>query len=384
MKILPKYLSEDKKTQEYYIKLIEKDKPLVPLSRYKSSKENVYLLNTKCGHSYWQLPGNSYKKNRDCPICSKNRKDPRTKSIETFKNEIYEKNPSLEITGDYINAHTPLHCKCLICGNEWDKTPNALLNYYNCNKCIGKYRYTPKEFLEKFLKIGNSNIELLEDYFNADTNILCKCKLCGKEWKKSPYDILNGSGCGDCFRKQSGIDRRKSHNKFILEMKMINPDVEILGTYITCKDNIETKCLLCGNIWNSLPSNLLRGSGCPKCVSSFGEIKVKEFLDKYNVNYRTRKTYEDLLGIHNGLLSYDFYLPKYNLLIEVQGEQHESPQELFGGEFAFKKQQEHDKRKREYAQFHDIDLLEIWYYDIDNIDQILKEKLNLETVETAG
>ena len=46
-------------------------------------------------------------------------------------------------------------------------------------------------------------------------------------------------------------------------------------------------------------------------------------------------------------------------------------------------QQEHDKRKREYAESHGYDLLEIWYFQKDNIEQILSKALHL-SVETAG
>ena len=94
-----------------------------------------------------------------------------------------------------------------------------------------------------------------------------------------------------------------------------------------------------------------------------------------------------MLGVNGKKLSYDFYLPQYNLLIEFQGEQHEQPIEHFGGEEQFKIQQEHDRRKREYAKLHNINLLEIWYYDINNIKKILTETLNnlkLKTVETTG
>lgn len=44
----------------------------------------------------------------------------------------------------------------------------------------------------------------------------------------------------------------------------------------------------------------------------------------------------------------------------------------------FERQLEHDKRKREYAKQHNIKLLEIWYYDIDNIENILVKELNLK------
>ena len=35
-------------------------------------------------------------------------------------------------------------------------------------------------------------------------------------------------------------------------------------------------------------------------------------------------------------------------------------------------------KKREYAKKNNIDLLEIWYYDMDSIEEILIEKLYIE------
>ena len=66
---------------------------------------------------------------------------------------------------------------------------------------------------------------------------------------------------------------------------------------------------------------------------------------------------------------------KYNLLIEYQGEFHDGTawQQT---EIDFLRQQEHDKRKKNYAKKNNIGLLEIWYWDYDNIEQILNEVLN--------
>ena len=38
----------------------------------------------------------------------------------------------------------------------------------------------------------------------------------------------------------------------------------------------------------------------------------------------------------------------------------------------FERLKEHDKRKRIYALEHNIELLDIWYYNEDNIEYILK------------
>ena len=84
-----------------------------------------------------------------------------------------------------------------------------------------------------------------------------------------------------------------------------------------------------------------------------------------------------MIGIGGKLLSYDFYLPEYNLLIEYQGEQHEKYISGIHVSYNnFKKQLEHDRRKKEYARNHNIELLEIWYYDFDNIEKILKKQLS--------
>ena len=113
------------------------------------------------------------------------------------------------------------------------------------------------------------------------------------------------------------------------------------------------------------------------CLKSKGELLIKQYLIKNNITYQSQKTFNELTGIGNKSLSYDFFLPDYNLLIEFQGEQHYAPYEIFGGIEHFEKQKEHDKRKREYAKSHKYELLEIKYTDKSNIDSILSNILNL-------
>ena len=95
-------------------------------------------------------------------------------------------------------------------------------------------------------------------------------------------------------------------------------------------------------------------------------------------------SYDDLFGVNGGKLSYDFYLPKYNLLIEGQGKQHLEPIKHFGGERTFQIQQEHDRRKREYAKQNNINLLEIWFWDLDNIKEILDKNLIIDSKEKSA
>lgn len=96
-----------------------------------------------------------------------------------------------------------------------------------------------------------------------------------------------------------------------------------------------------------------------------------------------QKKFDGLVGVGNGLLSYDFYLPNYNLLIEYQGGFHDGSVK-FQTDEGLKKQIEHDNRKKEYATKKHINLLEIWYDDFDNIDCILTQKLKLYQEEVKN
>lgn len=102
--------------------------------------------------------------------------------------------------------------------------------------------------------------------------------------------------------------------------------------------------------------------------------KSKNFLEDNNINFVWQKSFSDLVGTGGGLLSYDFYLPDTNMLIEYQGEFHDGTANSQSKE-QFEYQKEHDRRKRKYANDNKIQLLEIWYKDFNNIEQILKDNL---------
>jgi very-short-patch-repair endonuclease len=94
---------------------------------------------------------------------------------------------------------------------------------------------------------------------------------------------------------------------------------------------------------------------------SMGERQIESWLKSNNIDYKTQYKVE---GCKNKKpLSYDFFIPDKNLLIEYQGIQHYQPVEIFGGEENFKKQQENDKIKKRFAFNNGYELLEIKYTD---------------------
>lgn len=115
---------------------------------------------------------------------------------------------------------------------------------------------------------------------------------------------------------------------------------------------------------------------CPQEYNYRGEILINEWLVQNNIDFSTQKKFSDLFGVGGGLLSYDFYVPDYNLLIEYQGEFHDGNTNIAKEKYLYR-QQEHDRRKAQYCKDNNINLLEIWYYDYDNISQILSDYLKI-------
>ena len=119
--------------------------------------------------------------------------------------------------------------------------------------------------------------------------------------------------------------------------------------------------------WQATIYNRNNGTDCPYLTMYKGEEYIKQYLQENNTVYYTQQKFSDLSGINNGKLSYDFAIPDAKsrfILIEYNGIQHYESDEFFGGEEQFKKQQEHDRRKREYAKQHGYKLITIKYtYD---------------------
>lgn len=304
---------------------------------------------------------------------------PKKKTNSEFIKELKKINIPVDVLSEYTGSHEKIKCRCQKCGNEWFSPAYSILNGHGCQKCAvttrgNKRRTTNEKFSEK-MALKTNNIKSLSEYKGLKNKMLFKCLTCGLEWESIPDHILQGKGCPKC----GGVYKR-THDEFIQDMKLINPNIEVLSTFQTVHLKVKCKCVVCSHIWEVIPNSLLKGFGCPKCSESKGEGKITSYLKSRNIYFDSQKSFDNLVGIGGRHLSYDFFLPEYNLLIEYQGIQHNEPIDFgCGKERAkerFKIQQEHDKRKREFAKNKNIELLEIGYKDFDDIESILKEKLN--------
>ena len=85
------------------------------------------------------------------------------------------------------------------------------------------------------------------------------------------------------------------------------------------------------------------------------------------------------IGLYYDLI---FFVPSKNLCIEYQGEQHYEPVDFAGkgiewAKMKFEENQEKDNIKRIFCKDNNINLLEIPYWDYENIEEILSRELGL-------
>lgn len=362
-----------KTNDEFYNDAIKKG--LIPLEEYvyknydSFAKDKIKLKCSICRDEFKITPHAVAMKNGyGCRSCNSR------KSHEQFVKELSEIDSNIEVIGQYVKTNVKIECRCRICGFEWKRIPNDLLRGFGCPKCNNNIYYTPEQFKNEFYKINNK-IELLTDFVNHKTPILCKCKIDGYEWNAYPYDLMNNrAGC----RKCNG-NALYTQESFVDKLKSISPKILVTGKFINNKTPLSLKCLDCDYEWEARPDNLLNERcGCPQCNKTKYKLEeiVKCFLDNNKISYKRDVRFDDLRGVGGKPLSYDFRLIDFPYFIECQGQQHYEPVKLFGGEEQLKIQQEHDRRKRDYAINHNYKLLEIKRKDIKNIEEILKQELS--------
>lgn len=347
-------MSTKRKTHEKYIEEVFKiNSNIEVIEKYNGANTKI-LHRCKIDGCEWMATPSKILIGRGCPRCAGNERY----GYEEYIKRVFQKNPNIEVIGQYADAKTKILHKCKIDGYEWYAKPNNILSGKGCPRCAKKERYTHNDYVAK-VKDANNNIKVVGRYINARTPILHLCKIDDYEWYAVPENILHGCGCPKCAG-----NIKYDHEEYVKKVSEINPDIEVVEMYIDALTPISHKCKIDGCEWKARPSAVLYGSGCPKCKASKGEKTIANWLDKNNISYEIQKKFENCKNINS--LPFDFYLPNYNICIEFQGKQHYEPIDYFGGQKVFEAQLFRDKIKEEYCKKNNILLFAIPYFaDID-------------------
>lgn len=220
------------------------------------------------------------------------------------------------------------------------------------------------------------------DMVNVKSNyrVLWKCSKtgCNHQWEAIVSDRTSGSGCPACWGRTVSDNNRLSlffpelNNEWNhLKNRNMTPNDFTYSSHKRvwwiCKYNHEWK--------TPVYSRTITKSNCPICSESKGEKRIREWLENNEIKFIPQKTYFELNGLGGKPLSYDFYLTAHNVLIEYQGEFHDGSGNSDFTKINLHTQQEHDRRKRKYSDQNNINLLEIWYWDFNNIEKILSNNI---------
>ena len=286
--------------------------------------------------------------------------------------------------------------KCGNCGTEYDTTIDHLVpqKQYVCSACKKAHQNDGiiKKTNERYKKdLARQGFEMIDNtkLYKANDNV--------------PIRELSTGYLGYVYASHIGHIK-----KMLVFSEYFNLDNYIYNVKQYIKNNnISTKCLgfsdktdnnsqrnhklvrfqcSCGEIFETTIFHFMNGkTRCDVCQSriSTNELKVRQFLEDNHIDFVREYRIEACRDLT--VLPFDFQLTKTKQLIEIDGEQHFKPTR-FGGmsieeaQSEFEQTQKRDKIKNNFCKQHNIPLLRIPYWDIDNDNY---KQLILDYINTA-
>lgn len=363
-------------------------------TEYINSKTNITLICKKHNHEFTQTPDSHLNKTKfACSKCvneikypEENKKRIKTeeeKYIEVENTREYFKNIFIQKAKEkhndrydyskveYINNSTKVTIICPDNG-PFEQTPHCHL------KCTGdvynkvannRKNITTEDFIKKARQIhGDKFIYDKTIYKHNAEKLIVECRTHG-EFLISPNNHTSPSakGCPKC----RGL--YKTTEEFIKEAQSIHGEKYNYSEveYINATTKIKIICDKHGPFYqtpnNHINRHNIHGKGCPSCQSSKNVIEIGKILTTKDINYIQEYKFNDCRNIRP--LPFDFYLPKYNVCIEYDGEFHFMAVENYITEENVKATQQRDQIKNEYCLTNNIPLLRIRY------DEDVEEKL---------
>ena len=310
-------------------------------SSFNGSHQKVRIICPKHGE-FWQI-AKDHMNGQGCPICGREksglqRRSNTNKFISSFK----------ELYGDKLDLSKFVYTKsnikstviCPIHG-EFEATPNNLLRGRGCPICGNinkKVKQTISEqvFNERMEKIyGDSLTYDFSNYSNFAEKMEFVCSKHGS-FEALPLNVLHGHGCPICGREKCSKSRTMKFEEVLRRFKEVHGDTYTYdeSTYKTSRKKMRIICSKHGEFWQ-IPMNHWGGQGCPVCKESKLEMELDKALTDNGIEFIRQKPL--------GRQSIDFYIPKYKINIECQGEQHFKKK--FDDKYDFKKSLERDIKK---------------------------------------
>ena len=270
------------------------------------------------------------------------------------------------VIGEYVNNNTKIQIQHNTCKSIYLVKPKGFMDGNRCPVCRNKQRgavlKTTAQFISEVHTLMGEEYTVLGEYVGATKKICIQHNICGNSWEVSPNKFLScGTRCPTCARNLNRLNQTYTTKHFEETINTKYPnEYMILGKYTHSKSPILVRHIPCGMKWKIKPSHLVSHNMCPRCKSSKGETFIREWLKNKEITFSEQHSFPNLK--RKKCLTYDFYIPELNILIEYQGIQHYKAVKHFGGEERFKQQKENDEMKQKYAKENRITLVEVPYF----------------------
>ncbi|MFP4698557.1 MAG: hypothetical protein ACLFMO_07610 [Eubacteriales bacterium] len=247
------------------------------IGKYVNAKTKIKMKHKDCNEIYMVTPDDFLNQNTRCPYCYGTKKKTTKEFIEEISN-LY--NNEYKVLGDYKNAHT----KILVqhkCGYKYKVKPNNLLNNKSCPECARessrkKQAKNTKQFINEVKEQVKDKYTVLGKYINAKTKVKMKHNECSHIYVVTPDQFLNNqTRCPKCFSNS-----KKTTSEYKEQLHAVHGnEYKVLSDYKGNKQKIFIEHTVCGWKWYTLPYNLLKGHGCPKCSGNLPS-NTEEFKEK--------------------------------------------------------------------------------------------------------
>ena len=261
-------------------KLIHGDKYNYSKVNYKKAIEKVVIICLI--HKDFEITPNSHLNGSGCILCGKisssNKQSLNILQFITKSKEKHGDNYDYSKV-EYINSQTKVNIICKTHG-EFEQIPNNHIRGKGCIKCSGNYKYSTDEWIIMAKELHGDNYDYSKAiYKNANEKIIIICKIHG-EFKQTPRQHLNGSGCIKCGIISSTNKQTFSKEEFIKKSKEKHNDKYDYSKieYINSQTKVKIICKTHGE-FEQIPNGHIRGRGCIKCGGC--DLKTtKEFIEQ--------------------------------------------------------------------------------------------------------
>lgn len=287
----------------------------------------------------------------------------------------------------YVSQNQILGLSCPDCKDNFKTTTKKLMDGLGCPRCEGRIKDL-RYYVEEAKKVHGDEYDYSECNIKREKGkhpmlINIRCKHHGLYSTRADVHIKMKCKCPKCYPPKDKIpleERRDAYIRRAIERHGEGHFDYSQVDYHTKREKVKIRCVI-HNYWfyQSLEEHSKKNKmgGCPLCSETTGEREVRLHLQKKHIDFTAQVEIENIRPkeLPRQYLRVDFYISKYRLFIEYNGEQHYRDCGWFKERGGFEMQQLRDEVLREYCQKFNFNLLEIKYSDFDNIGKLIDAKI---------